>query len=211
MKSTPSEAGRAGSRTELSTDPGSDLSGHLQGEVAARTPERRAEHLASPTLVIRARIQWRLPALVLPVVGVLLFVVGWRWGAAIVVLAAPSVPAFWIRIEMADNQIRRRSWRRRWRTVELEPIDALRLRRLAFPVLAWLPRGRIGRFWSVPLTMRLLHEGTISLELRCVWWNGWREIARYVAALPGIELDARTRGRLGRYVGPIAFAPPAHP
>jgi len=169
------------------------------------------EQPAAPAVVIRSRIQWRLPALVLPVLAALLIFLGRRWGIALVVFAVPFVPAFWIRIEMNDRRIRRRDWRRRWTTVELDEVETLRLRRLPFVALQWLPRGyRVGRYWSVPLTLRLQYGEEVRLELRCVWWDGWREIARYVAARPGMDLDARTRGRLGRYVGPIAFAPSDH-
>lgn len=156
--------------------------------------------------MLRAKRQWRLPALVCPVLAALLVVTGRWWGVVLVVFAVPLIPAFWIRVEMNENTIRYRDWRRRWSTVDLDSVDTLRLRRLAFAPLKWLPRGyRVGRFWSVPLTMRLQHGEEVRFEVRCVWWDGWRELARYVAARPDIDLDARTRGRLGRYVGPIAF------
>jgi hypothetical protein len=158
-------------------------------------------------VVLRARRQWRLPALVFPVLAALLVVSGRRWGIALVLLAIPFLPAFWIRIEMNPWSIRRRDWRRRWSKLELDSVEGLRLRRLPFPAIQWLPRGyRIGRFWSVPLTLRLQYGEEVRFEIRCAWWDGWRDLAGYVAALPDMGLDARTRGRLGRYVGPIAFA-----
>jgi hypothetical protein len=172
---------------------------------------RRGRH-STPAVILRARYQWRIPALVLPVLAALLVLLGRPWGVVLILFALPFAPAFWIRVELTERHVRRRDWRWRWTSVDLESVDALRLRRLPFAALAWLPRGyRIGRFWSVPLTLRLQQGEDVRVELRCAWWDGWREIARYIAMRPGIDLDARTRGRIGRYVGPIVFAPADQP
>ena len=200
MQSTPSEA----DRTESRTDPGTDSIGDTV--LPVRAPD------ASPTVVLRARVQWRAPVVVLPVLA-LVFIVFRQWsGVVLLLFALPFVPALWIRIELSERTVRRRDWRRRWTPVDVESVDVLRLRRLPFAALAWLPRGyRVGRFWSVPLTLRLQHDEAVRLEVRCVWWDDWRDLARYVAVRPNIDLDARTRGRLGRYVGPIAFVPSDQP
>jgi len=200
MQSTPSEAGRTESRADLRADSIGDT------VLPVRAPG------SSPTVVLRARVQWRAPVLALPVLAAVFLVFGQWSGVVLLLFAVPFVPAWWIRIELNEQSVRRRDWRRRWTSVDLESVDGLRLRRLPFAALAWLPRGyRVGRFWSVPLTLRLQHGEAVRLEARCVWWDDWRDLARYVAARPNIDLDARTRGRLGRYVGPIAFVPSDQP
>jgi hypothetical protein len=203
MKSKPSDSGRAGSETDPREDPHRDFSGESSDDTVLLPNEVPAP----PTVILRARGQWRVPVFVLPVLAALVVVATGRWsGIVLLVVALPFTPALWIRIEMDESSIRRRDWRGRTSTVMFDSVDALRLRRLPFAALEWLPRGyRVGRFWSVPLTLRLQHGEDVSFEMRCVWWDGWRDVARYVAARPGMDLDARTRGRLGRYVGPIAF------
>jgi hypothetical protein len=90
------------------------------------------------------------------------------------------------------------------RTIRLDTIDTLRLRRLPFGLTRIFGRRgfRIGRFWTVPLTLRLQTGSEVRLQLRCVWWNGWQSVARFLASEPGMNLDDRTRGRLDTYVGP---------
>ncbi len=203
MQSTPSDSGPAGAGTDPWLDPRRDFSGETSGDTVLEP----SEHPGTPTVVLRARLLWRLSVLGLPILGAAVVASG-RWsGIALLAVAVPFAPALWIRIELGEASIRRRDWRGRKSTVTFDSVDALRLRRVPFAALSWLPRGyRLGRFWSVPLTLRLQHGENVSFEMRCVWWDGWRNVARYVAARPGIDLDARTRGRLGRYVGPIAFA-----
>jgi hypothetical protein len=109
---------------------------------------------------------------------------------------------------VSESTIVRRAWRGH-RTVAVADIDGMGLRRATLPVLRFLPRGyKFGRYWTIPLTMRLLAGGEVLLELRCVWWSNWRELARYVVTtLPDLDLDSRTRGRFERYVGVLLPAP----
>ena len=138
--------------------------------------------------------------------GILLLAVGRLRAApfALVFFAigAAFLPALWDRVDVGADTIVQRGLRKH-RTIELTDVDAFRLRRIAFPLLQGIHRGyKIGRFWSIPLTLRLLHREEVLLELRCGWWNGWRELARYiVVSCPDADLDGRTRGRLERYVG----------
>jgi hypothetical protein len=144
------------------------------------------------------------PALIL--FALLLLAVGRLRAApfALVFLAigVAFLPSIWARVDVAPHTIVRRGLRRR-RTIAISQVDTFRLRRVAFPVLRGIHRGyKIGRYWSIPLTLRLLHGEDPLLELRCGWWNGWRELARYVIVVcPDADVDGRTRGRLERYVG----------
>jgi len=125
----------------------------------------------------------------------------------LVPIAVGCFPTVWARLEVGEHAIRRRRWHGGWTTVATDSVDTLRLRRIPFPILGWLKRGhRLGRFWSVPLTLRLQHEETVLVELRCVWWSDWRDLARFAASQPDVDLDLRTRGRLARYVGPLSWA-----
>jgi hypothetical protein len=171
---------------------------------AAGPGPRRAAKL--PTLVLRPQIHWRAigPALIL--LGILVLAVGRLDAAPIALLfllvAAGFLPALWERVEVGPTTIHQRRWRRRT-TVDFGDVDTLRLRRIPFKLLAGLRRGyKVGRYWSLPLTLRLLDGDTVLLELRCGWWDGWRELARYVVVSnPELNLEGRTRGRLERYVG----------
>ncbi len=199
MQSPRSDAAGAASRIGSLGDQGADTV----------LPDRGSK--STPVLVLRARLQWRLPGPALVALALALAASGRLWGVLLVPLAAPFIPALWIRLVVGEHTIRRYDWRAQWTTVSLDTVDAFRLRRVPWPALAWLRRGyRIGRFWSVPLTVRLQQGETVELQVRCIWWRGWRNLARFAALLPDVELDGRTRGRLGRYVGSVRAAAPVH-
>ena len=126
----------------------------------------------------------------------------------------PFLPAFWIRVELTERHDpapglapavdHASTWSPSTRSGSVAS---------PFAALQWLPRGyRVGRFWSVPLTLRLQHgeERPLRAAVRVVGRVAGASPATS-RARPGIDLDARTRGRLGRYVGPIAFAPSDQP
>lgn len=200
MQSTPSEAGRL-SAAEPRIDPSPDPSGTAHHDTVLPARERQS----TPAVVLRPRLAWRLPGPVLLLVGAVLAAPGRWWGLALVPIALPFLPTLWIRLVVSELSVRRRSWPGRRTTILMDSVDTMRLRRLPFAATGWAGRGyRIGRFWSVPLTLRLQHGEDIKLEIRCVWWKGWRNLARFVTSQPGIALDERTRGRYERYVGPPA-------
>jgi hypothetical protein len=167
---------------------------------------RERESADRPTLVLRPQIHWRVAGPALIGFGLLLLAVGRLRAApfALVFFAigAAFLPALWDRVDAGPGTIGQRSVRKH-RKIALTDVDTLRLRRIAFPLLKGIHRGyKIGRYWSIPLTLRLLHGEEVLLELRCGWWYGWRELARYVVvSCPDVDLDGRTRGRLERYVG----------
>jgi hypothetical protein len=120
----------------------------------------------------------------------------------VLAIAVAFLPAIWERVEVGPHTIVQRNWRRE-RTIDFDDMNAFRLRRIPFRAIAGLRRGyKFGRFWSIPLTLRLIDRDVVLLDLRCGWWNGWQELARYVVVShPDVDLDGRTRGRLERYVG----------
>jgi hypothetical protein len=167
---------------------------------------------ARPALVLRPQLPWRAlgPGLIL--LAVALVAVGRLravpFAFVLVVVGAGLLPAWWDRLEVGETAIVRRAWRRHC-TIAVADVDGMGLRRATLPALRFLPRGyKFGRYWTIPLTLRLLAGGDVLLELRCVWWSNWRELARYiVTTVPDLELDSRTRGRLERYVGVLLAAP----
>jgi hypothetical protein len=172
-----------------------------------RSPASEHEPTPAPALVLRPKLQWLAAGPGLVLLAVLLLATGRLLAVPVaLVLGAAGVaflPAWRDRVDLGPDRVVRRSWRGR-HVVALADVDTLRLRRIAFPFLRWIHRGyKFGRFWSIPLTLRLMHgEENPLLDLRCGWWHGWRELTRAVIALdPEIDLDQRTRGRLERYVG----------
>jgi hypothetical protein len=161
---------------------------------------------ARPALVMRPQVGWRAlgPGLIL--LAVLLVAVGRLRAVPVAfVLAAAGaalLPAWWDRLEVSEAAIVRRAWRGQ-HEVALADVDGMGLRRVSLVGLRFLPRGyRIGRYWTIPLTLRLLSGDSVVLELRCIWWSHWRELTRYVVTtVPNLDVDGRTRGRLERYVG----------
>ncbi len=159
-----------------------------------------------PTLVLRPQIHWRAIGPALIFFALLLLPVG-RLKAVpftlvFLAIGIAFLPALFERVDVSPRSIVLHRLRKS-RTVMLADVDAFRLRRVAFPILKGVHRGyKIGRYWSIPLTIRLLREDEPLLELRCGWWYGWRDLARYViVSCPDVDLDGRTRGRLERYVG----------
>lgn len=181
------------------------------GEIAASI-DPRSPRAVLPRLVMRPQLPWRIAGPLLLLVALLTFAAGrLRALPFALVFAAAGVallPAWRDRIEVGANVIHRRTWRRE-HTVGIADLDTMRLRRLAFPLLRWLPRGyRFGRYWSIPLTLKLLAGEDQRLEIRCIWWGNWRELTRFViSAYPDVDLDGRTRGRLERYVGVVPTTP----
>jgi hypothetical protein len=174
---------------------------------AVREPRAdRADRNARPTLVLRPQIHWRLAGPGLILFALVLLAAG-RLRAApfaliLFVIGVTMLPAIWERVDVSPDTIVHHGFRQH-RAVPLAEIDAFRLRRIAFPFLRFIHSGyKVGRYWSIPLTVRLLHRDEPLLELRCGWWDGWRELSRYIiVTCPDVDLDGRTRGRLERYVG----------
>jgi hypothetical protein len=156
--------------------------------------------------VVRPQIAWRVIGPALIALAFAALVLGRRQAIPVAfvlgVLGAGFLPAWLDRLEVGETTIVRRSLRGR-RTIVLDEVDTMRLRRVPFVLLRFLPRGyKVGRYWSIPLTLRLLDDDHGLLTLRCIWWDNWRGFSRYlVGAVPELDLDGRTRGRLERYVG----------
>jgi hypothetical protein len=185
--------------------------GHERAAESTDAPEEVADVPApaspgTPALVLRPQAQWRAVGPGLIVFALLLVAVGRLRAVPVAfvlgVAGVAFLTAWWDRLDVGATTVLRRSWRGRQK-IALADVDTLRLRRVHFALLRWLPRGyKFGRYWSIPLTLRLLSGERALLELRCAWWSDWRELTRFViAACPDVDLDGRTRGRIERYVG----------
>jgi hypothetical protein len=171
-----------------------------------RPDEPEGETSDGPRLVVRPKVQWLLAGPVLLVLALGAAASGRpRLLPIAVVLGLVGIAllgSWFDRVDLGPVTVRRRSLLSRV-TIALDDVDTLRLRRIAWPWLRWVKRGfKVGRYWSLPLTLRLMHGDAPQLELRCVWWSSWRELTRALLTLnPELDLDQRTRGRIDRYVG----------
>jgi hypothetical protein len=181
--------------------PGGEARRVGSGTDRTEPPDRSAP---VPSLLLRPRPLYRALGPVLLLVGIALVATGRVWGGGIALVGLLALPMTWFRIEVGDATIRRRDWHGAWHRVPIDSLTGLRLRRVPFRVLRWVHHAfRIGRVWTVPLTLRLLDRDHVRLELRCCFWRDWQALARFVATCPDIDIDPRTRGRFDRYVGPI--------
>jgi hypothetical protein len=84
-------------------------------------------------------------------------------------------------------------------TLAFADVSEVRLRRVPFGRPR--PPGRtlrFGRFSTIPIRLRVV-AGEEMIQLTVVFWGDWGDLVRAMLAIPGIESDARTRGRLDRY------------
>ena len=59
---------------------------------------------------------------------------------------------------------------------------------------------RFGPFSSTPMRLYFLGIGGDPLaRITVVYWDGWAGLVRYLLAIPTIDSDSRTHGRLERY------------
>ncbi len=206
MQSTPSAGSWAASSGGAGPRAGHDDTGapHRDTVLPARNGSTPARDESMPALVVRPRSVWRILGPLFVVTGGVLVALGMLWGVAVIAFGALFAPMLWMRIIVSGVSIRRRGWLGGRRTIRLDTIDTLRLRRLPFGLIRIFgKRGfRIGPLWTVPLTLRLQSGADIQLQLRCVWWDGWQSVARFLSGEPGMNIDERTRGRLDTYVGP---------
>lgn len=162
---------------------------------------RGAAPAAPPTVILRPQL-WMMaagPALVfLALVGASM---GSRKVSVLVFLAGLAfMPFLAFKIHVDEHAVRRRGLRGWEPPVSLDAVTELGLRRSPWRLLKWWPKGyRFGRFYSLPLRLRLLAGNQIRFQLTVVFWRDWGALARFMAARPDVRTDGRTRGRLERY------------
>lgn len=167
---------------------------------AAEAETRLAPSPDPVAVVLRPRLGFRIAGPLVGAFALVLLLAGWWWGVLLLPPAIALLVASLERVELLPTAVRRRSWSGWAEPVPLERVVAFRLRRAPLRGLKLLRHGyRIGRWYSVPLTLRLVTTDSTVLELRVACWAGWRALARYVAAQPTVHLDGKTRERLTRY------------
>ena len=162
---------------------------------------RGAAPVAPPTVILRPQLWMRAAGPVLIVLALYGFYVGSRRISVVVLLAGLAcLPALFVKIQVDEYSVRRRGVRGWERPVALDSVTELGLRRSPWRAFKWWPKGyRLGRFYSLPLRLRLLEGTNIRFQLTVVFWRDWGTLARFMAARPDVHADGRTRGRLERY------------
>ena len=160
---------------------------------------------SGPTAPIDQRLTIVLrPQLLLRVGGpacIVLAVAGIATGIYLAALLLPVgiclIPSLFQRVEVNAQTVRQHGLRGWQEPVDLGSLKMLRLRRVPWPPLANMRRAyRLGPFCSVPLRLTLATSDQVVLQLVVAWWSGWVMLTRFVAALPDIDLDRRSKTRL---------------
>jgi len=161
------------------------------------TPDNRAE--TGPTLILRPRLVFRLVGPVLIVAGAAGVAAGYLAAAAIAVLGVFCLVAWLQRIVVDERQVVIRGVRSST-ALPIGAIDEVRLRRVPLGPKHGLRKSyRFGPFSSTPIRLRLIRADVTLAQLTAVYWEGWAGLVHYLLAVPTIDSDSRTRGRLERY------------
>ncbi len=181
----------------------------MAGEPNDITSVGRAADEVAPDSVPTAPIDQPLtivlrPHLLLRVGGpacIVLAVAGIATGIYVAALFLPIgialIPALFQRVEVNAQTVRQHGLRGWKEPVDLGSIKMLRLRRVPWLPLENMRRAyRLGPLCSVPLRLSLATSDQVVLQLVVAWWSGWMPLARFIAALPDIDLDRRSKTRL---------------
>ncbi len=154
---------------------------------------------SGPTLTLRPRLVFRLAGPLLIVLGVAGVAAGYLAATAIAVIGVFGLVAWLQRVSIDEHQVVIRGVRSST-TLPIDAIDEVRLRRVPFGPKHGLRKSyRFGPFSSTPIRLRLIRADVTLVQLTAVYWEGWAGLVRYLLAVPAIDSDSRTRGRLERY------------
>jgi len=175
---------------ELSADP-----------MVRATPVSGRDDVAAngPRLILRPRLIFRLLGPVLIVAGVLGAAAGFLPAIFIALLGVVSLIASvqWIAVD--DRQVVIRGLGSST-TIPIVSIDEIRLRRVPFgPKKPMRRTSRFGPFSSTPIRLHFIRAEDTLAEITVGYWEGWAGLVQYLLAVPTIDSDSRTRGRLDRY------------
>jgi len=152
-----------------------------------------------PTLTLRPRLFFRVLGPALIVIGLLGVAAGFLAAALLAVVGIVALVAWVQRIVVNDREIVIRGLTTST-TLPIGSIDEIRLRRVPFgPKHALRRTFRAGPFSSTPIRLRFICAEVTLSQITVVYWEGWAGLVRYLLAIPTIDSDSRTRGRLDRY------------
>jgi hypothetical protein len=171
------------------------VAGHSAGDAQGARPD-------APVVVLQPKLAARVGA---PASVLMLIMVAFTATPAFLVLLLAAVPltiASFGRIEVTEQTIRRRTWLGWQPVIRLDDIVGVRMRRAKVAGIEALRRGYgVGRSSTMPLVLRLASAEGSVFSITVMWWDGWRELARYVGCLPQVRVGSRTRHRLTHYGG----------
>ncbi|MEP6624839.1 MAG: hypothetical protein ABJC79_10370 [Acidimicrobiia bacterium] len=149
--------------------------------------------------MLRPRLVFRVVGPGLIVAGAVGVAAGYLVGAGIAIVGVFCLVAWLQRISVDEQQIVIRGVRSST-TLPIGSIDEVRLRRVPLGPKHGLGKSyRFGPFSSTPIRLRLIHADVTLVQLTAIYWDGWAALVRYLLAVPAIDSDNRTEGRLERY------------
>jgi hypothetical protein len=154
--------------------------------------------VGGPVVIFRPRVVFLVLGPLLLLGGVAVVASGTVIGVALVIVGLALLAAWRPRIEVGHDVVRARGLVGTT-VIRCDDIHEVRLRRVPFgPPRPPHRSYRIGRFSTTPIRLRIV-GGEDMIQLTAALWSDWPALVRVVLALPGVQSDSRTRGRLDRY------------
>jgi hypothetical protein len=150
-------------------------------------------------VIFRPRRALRIVGPLLLLAGVGLVATGVLAGAVLAVVGL-LVSLSWLpRVEIGNEVVRARGLVGTT-VIRFDDVREVRLRRVPFgPPRPPHRSYRVGRFSTTPIRLRIIGADDDMVQLTAALWSNWPALVRVVLTIPGVESDARTRGRLDRY------------
>jgi len=166
---------------------------------AAVTPQGGRPGVAGgPVVIFRPRAALLVAGPVLVLAGIALLAAVSPVGVAVAVVGAACLPALRCKVEVGDDVVVGRGLVGST-VIPFDQVREIRLRRVPFgPPRPPHRSYRIGPFSTTPIRLRIVGNDDM-IQLTAVLWANWPALVRVVLGIPGVESDARTRGRLDRY------------
>jgi hypothetical protein len=149
-------------------------------------------------VIFRPRLALRLAGPIVVVAGLALVATGAVAGIVVVLLGLAISVVWLLRVEVGPDTVSARGVTGTI-VIPIAAVREVRLRRVPFgPPRPPHRSYRIGRLSTTPIRLRLVAEGEM-IQLTVAMWDHWPALVRIFLNVPGVESDARTRGRLDRY------------
>jgi hypothetical protein len=163
------------------------------------TPEGGRPGVAGgPVVIFRLRVSLLVTGPILLVTGIAIMLAGSAAGVVVVGLGV-IVSLSWLpKVEVGDGVVRARGVIGTT-IIPFEDMREVALRRVPFgPPRPPHHSYRFGRVSTTPIRLRIIGADDL-VQLTVALWADWPALVRVLLALPGVQSDSRTRGRLDRY------------
>ena len=149
-------------------------------------------------VVFRPRVVFLILGPLLLLAGAAVVATGSVAGVALVLVGAALTSSWRPKIEVGNDVVRARGFVGTT-VIRYDDIREVRLRRVPFgPPRPPHRSYRIGRLSTTPIRLRIV-GGDDMIQLTAALWADWPALVRVMLAVPGVQSDSRTRGRLDRY------------